>query len=69
MIGGGDQIYNDGIRVSGPLKSWADMKNPVKRRRYPWTQALDDEVDEWYCNNYLDWVSYFHIGSIRAVVR
>lgn len=57
MIGGGDQIYSDGIRVNGPLKPWAEnMSNPIKRRRYPWTQSLSDDTDEWYCNNYMDWV-------------
>jgi hypothetical protein len=28
MVGGGDQIYNDGIRVDGPLKPWTMISNP-----------------------------------------
>jgi len=55
MIGGGDQIYSDGIRVSGPLRTWADMKNPIKKLRHPWSDDLEDGVDEWYCQNYIDW--------------
>ena len=28
-LGGGDQIYNDGIRVKGPLRAWTDIANPI----------------------------------------
>jgi hypothetical protein len=31
-IGGGDQIYNDGIRVAGPLNRWSNIANPKKRK-------------------------------------
>lgn len=30
MIGGGDQIYNDGVKAKGPLKKWAELGNPKK---------------------------------------
>lgn len=30
MIGGGDQIYNDGVRVDGPLRKWSEIGNPKK---------------------------------------
>ncbi|TGZ78806.1 hypothetical protein EX30DRAFT_322021 [Ascodesmis nigricans] len=73
MIGGGDQIYSDGIRVTGPLRPWAEkMKNPIKRRKYPWTDSLDADVDEWYCNNYLDWYStvpFSHANSQIAQIN
>ena len=45
MIGGGDQIYNDGVRVGGPLRSWTDIGNPRKRREFPFENRLRDEVD------------------------
>lgn len=55
MIGGGDQVYNDGVRVSGPLKEWTEIHNPIKRTKAPWTEQLENDCDEWYCRNYLDW--------------
>lgn len=54
-IGGGDQIYNDRIRVTGPLKPWAGLVSPTKKRTYEWTAKLDGDTDEWYYNNYIGW--------------
>lgn len=65
-IGGGDQIYNDGVRVTGPLKPWATIGNPFKRRLYKWTPKLDSDVDEWYYNNYVGWyntIPFSHANS------
>ncbi|KAI5466751.1 hypothetical protein BGZ63DRAFT_409934 [Mariannaea sp. PMI_226] len=55
MIGGGDQIYNDGIRVSGPLRPWTDISNPKKRRAYPFPEKLRAECDDYYLKNYIRW--------------
>ncbi|KAF1985114.1 hypothetical protein K402DRAFT_413537 [Aulographum hederae CBS 113979] len=55
MIGGGDQIYNDGVRVDGPLKQWTDVGNPHKRRNYPFGEQLRADCDDYYYKNYVDW--------------
>ncbi|KAG0649976.1 hypothetical protein D0Z07_3911 [Hyphodiscus hymeniophilus] len=55
MLGGGDQIYNDGIRVKGPLRQWTDISNPIKRREFPFPEDLRRECDEYYVNNYINW--------------
>ncbi|OJD26540.1 hypothetical protein ACJ73_02083 [Blastomyces percursus] len=55
MIGGGDQIYNDSVRVDGPLKKWTDISNPHKRRAYPFTNKMRDECDSFYYENYIKW--------------
>ncbi|KAK4242379.1 hypothetical protein C8A03DRAFT_29478 [Achaetomium macrosporum] len=57
MIGGGDQIYNDGIRVSGPLRPWSDTKNPKKRKDHPFPESLRQECDDYYLRNYIRWYS------------
>ena len=57
MLGGGDQIYNDGVRVDGPLKPWTAIGNPVKRRDYPFDEKLRAECDEYYFDNYVKWYS------------
>ncbi|PHH74716.1 hypothetical protein CDD82_4812 [Ophiocordyceps australis] len=55
MIGGGDQIYNDGIRVTGPLRAWTDIASPRKRRDFPFAEKLRAECDDYYLNNYVRW--------------
>jgi hypothetical protein len=54
-LGGGDQIYNDGIRVNGPLRPWTDIGNPKKRRDFPFPEDLRKECDDYYVNNYIRW--------------
>jgi hypothetical protein len=55
MIGGGDQIYNDSVRVSGPLKPWTDIGNPERRRHFPFGEDMRAQCDEFYFNNYVKW--------------
>lgn len=55
MIGGGDQIYNDGVRVGGPLSEWTSIANPKKRREYPFGAKLRDDCDAYYYKNYVEW--------------
>ena len=55
MVGGGDQIYNDGIRVNGPLRPWTNIHNPQKRREYPFPEKLRTECDDYYLKNYIRW--------------
>lgn len=57
MIGGGDQIYNDSVRVKGPLKGWTDIANPRKRREYPFDERLRAACDAFYYSNYVEWYS------------
>jgi hypothetical protein len=57
MIGGGDQIYNDGIRVTGPLREWTNISNPKKRKDYAFPEKLRKDCDDYYLNNYVRWYS------------
>ncbi|OBT52323.1 hypothetical protein VE04_07233 [Pseudogymnoascus sp. 24MN13] len=57
MIGGGDQIYNDGIRVHGPLREWTSISNPRKRREYAFSETLRKDCDDYYVDNYIRWYS------------
>ncbi|KAI5805412.1 hypothetical protein DFH27DRAFT_369783 [Peziza echinospora] len=66
MIGGGDQIYSDAIRVSGPLKHWANMHNPARRRRYPYTPELETSVKRWYRENYIQWYGTFPFAKANG---
>ncbi len=55
MIGGGDQIYNDSIRVDGPLKPWTAIVSPRKRREYPFDNEMRKACDDYYFENYNRW--------------
>lgn len=55
MVGGGDQIYNDGIRVNGPLRDWTAIGNPKKRQEYPFPESLRAACDDYYLKNYIRW--------------
>ncbi|KAI1816954.1 hypothetical protein GGS20DRAFT_134541 [Poronia punctata] len=68
MIGGGDQIYNDGIRVGGPLREWTSIGNPKKRREYPFSEKLRKECDDYYLNNYLRWYSTEPFASANGQI-
>ncbi|KAK3987395.1 hypothetical protein QBC44DRAFT_372068 [Cladorrhinum sp. PSN332] len=68
MIGGGDQIYNDGIRVSGPLSAWTGISNPKKRREYPFPETLREECDDYYLNNYIRWYSTEPFASANGQI-
>ncbi|GKZ59615.1 hypothetical protein AnigIFM63309_009314 [Aspergillus niger] len=57
MIGGGDQLYNDGIRVDGPLKEWTSISNPHTRRAHNFDNSLRARCDEYYYANYVRWYS------------
>jgi hypothetical protein len=68
MIGGGDQIYNDGIRVDGPLREWADIGNPHKRQHYPFDGPLRAECDEYYYKNYVSWYGHEPFKSANGQI-
>lgn len=55
MIGGGDQIYNDGVRVDGPLQQWTNIGNPKRRREFPFNEELRAKCDQYYFDNYIRW--------------
>ncbi|KAL7628340.1 hypothetical protein AAE478_002542 [Parahypoxylon ruwenzoriense] len=68
MIGGGDQIYNDGIRVHGPLREWTDIGNPKKRREFPFPETLRAACDDYYLKNYIRWYSTEPFASANGQI-
>ncbi|CAK7199259.1 hypothetical protein SEUCBS139899_001933 [Sporothrix eucalyptigena] len=68
MIGGGDQIYNDSIRVSGPLREWTAIGNPKRRRDFPFTEKLRAACDDFYLKNYIEWYSTEPFASTNGQI-
>lgn len=68
MLGGGDQIYNDGIRVHGPLATWTAISNPKKRRDYDFPEKLRADCDDYYLKNYIRWYSTEPFASANGQI-
>ena len=68
MIGGGDQIYNDSVRVNGPLRTWTDIGNPQRRRAYPFDAQMRDDCDQFYFDNYTRWYSTGAFATANAQI-
>ncbi|KAI3548644.1 hypothetical protein CSPX01_03073 [Colletotrichum filicis] len=68
MLGGGDQIYNDGIRVDGPLRAWTEISNPKKRRHFPFPEKLRQACDDYYLKNYIRWYSTEPFATANAQI-
>ncbi|KXL48116.1 hypothetical protein M433DRAFT_142140 [Acidomyces richmondensis BFW] len=68
MIGGGDQIYNDGVRVNGPLRPWTDIANPKKRRDFPFNEEMRAKCDDYYFDNYVRWYSTEPFASANCSI-
>ncbi|KAF2672465.1 hypothetical protein BT63DRAFT_422925 [Microthyrium microscopicum] len=68
MIGGGDQIYNDNVRVTGPLREWTDIGDPIKRRNYLFNEDMRLKCDEHYYNNYIRWYGQEPFKSANCII-
>lgn len=56
MLGGGDQLYCDGIKLALPLvKQWAELSRYSRKRHVKVTPELDLEVDNYYLKTYTNW--------------
>lgn len=68
MIGGGDQIYNDQIRIDGPLKDWTAISNPHKRRTHPFPNKMRQECDDYYFDSYMKWYATEPFAAAAAQI-
>jgi len=66
LLGGGDQIYSDAIRTSGPLSHWAGLSSPSKRRKYPYLPDLARQVNSWYRESYISWYTTRPFSNING---
>lgn len=56
MLGGGDQLYCDGIKLALPLiKQWAELHRYSRKRHIKITPELEKEVDDYYLTTYTNW--------------
>ncbi|KAL1889402.1 hypothetical protein Cpir12675_005802 [Ceratocystis pirilliformis] len=68
MIGGGDQIYNDSIRIQGPLREWTQISNPKKRRDHDFSDDFRRKCDNFYLENYISWYSRTEFAEANSQI-
>ncbi|PSS32188.1 hypothetical protein PHLCEN_2v2061 [Hermanssonia centrifuga] len=52
LVGGGDQLYCDGIVREPEMQNWVSTKLPEKKRNYPLTEDMRFAIDRFYFNHY-----------------
>jgi len=56
MLGGGDQIYCDAIKLSSSVfEKWLSEKNPIKKHQQKLTDELATQFHDFYINQYMKW--------------
>ncbi|TFY74486.1 hypothetical protein EWM64_g9525 [Hericium alpestre] len=52
LVGGGDQIYCDGLTREPELQEWVNDPNAEHKRNFPLTQEILSAIDRFYFNHY-----------------
>lgn len=61
MLGGGDQIYSDSIKIYCPkVKEWLETKQPITKYATKVTPEFRKEMENFYLKEYLEWYGYGH---------
>jgi hypothetical protein len=69
MIGGGDQIYNDAATVQSKyLAEWTQVKNPVKKHHWSFSEEMQNELEQFYLNRYAMWFSQGMFGMATSQI-
>lgn len=69
MIGGGDQIYMDVVmKDTQQFEEWLAIKNPLQKHNAPFTQSMQDELEEFYLNRYAMWFSQGLFGLANSQI-
>ena len=52
LMGGGDQLYCDGVTCEQELQEWVHTTNQDRKRNYPLTEEILSAIDRFYFNHY-----------------
>lgn len=59
MLGGGDQLYCDSIKMHVELlKPWLEMDNARQKRKVKVTPEMEKEFEQFYLNAYTEWFGH-----------
>lgn len=69
MIGGGDQIYNDAaMRQTTLFKQWTENRNPLEKHNAPFSEELQNELEQFYLDRYSMWFSQGLFGMANSQI-
>jgi hypothetical protein len=69
MLGGGDQIYNDAaMRQTTLFKQWTENKNPLQKHSAPFTEEMQNELEQFYLDRYSMWFSQGLFGMANSQI-
>jgi hypothetical protein len=69
MIGGGDQIYNDAaMRDTVLFKQWTESRNPLQKHNAPFSDELQNELEQFYLDRYSMWFSQGMFGMANSQI-
>jgi hypothetical protein len=69
MLGGGDQIYNDAaMRQTTLFRQWTENKNPLQKHNAPFTEEMQNELEQFYLDRYAMWFSQGLFGMANSQI-
>jgi hypothetical protein len=69
MLGGGDQIYNDAaMRQTTLFRQWTENKNPLQKHHTPFSEAMQEELEQFYLDRYCMWFSQGLFGMANSQI-
>ena len=69
MIGGGDQIYNDRVRLETQhFGGWTQIKNPQHKHSALFSNEMKEELESFYLNRYAMWFSQGLFGMATSQI-
>ncbi|KAL1603850.1 hypothetical protein SLS60_005442 [Paraconiothyrium brasiliense] len=69
MIGGGDQIYNDAaMRDTTLFRQWTESNNVWQKHRAPFSEELQNELEQFYLDRYSMWFSQGLFGLANSQI-
>lgn len=61
MLGGGDQIYSDSIRLYSPtVHEWLETHDPIKKYTTNISPEFFKDMNHFYLKEYIEWYGYGH---------
>ena len=69
MLSGGDQIYNDAAMKDTTLfRQWTENRNPLDKHHTPFSEELQNELEQFYLDRYSMWFSQGLFGMANSQI-
>jgi len=68
MLGGGDQLYCDGLLNEPEMMEWLNLGSTGERERAECTPRWTVAIEKYYFNRYCDWFSSGTYSQALAMI-